>query len=151
MGEPIRIRDMAEQMIRFYGFEPEEDIKIEYVGLRAGERLGEKLWAGDENPVATPYSRILKVERREESPGFDVSALIEKLRPICRFDPAREASYRNGGLLREILAEAAPGLRAAEKAPDTVYHVPPAGKKKNASSLFIQFPPRLRPSARVPR
>jgi FlaA1/EpsC-like NDP-sugar epimerase len=128
MGEPIRIRDMAEQMIRFYGFEPETDIKIVYTGLRPGERLGEKLWAEDENPITTPYSRILKVERREraagaegsraDSSGLDISALIEKLRPICKFDPARAASYRDGGLLRELLAAALPSLRTpgAEKA-----------------------------------
>ncbi|MDR0642997.1 MAG: polysaccharide biosynthesis protein [Treponema sp.] len=161
MGEPIRIRDMAEQMIRFYGFEPEEDIKIEYVGLRAGERLGEKLWAGDENPVATPYSRILRVERRE-TPGSEISApqgisaLMEKLRPICKFDPAQAASYRNSGLLRELLEGAIPSLqntgKTMEKAAvqDTVYQIPPTGKqKKPSSSLFIQFPPRRRASTRV--
>jgi FlaA1/EpsC-like NDP-sugar epimerase len=156
MGDPIRIKDMAEQMIRFYGFEPEEDIKIEYVGLRAGERLGEKLWADDENPVATPYSRILRVERRAETGGSDISALIEKLRPICKFDPAQAASYRNSGLLRELLAESIPSLQNAEKtmektaARDTVYQIPPAGRgKKPASSLFIQFSPRRRASTQA--
>ncbi|MDR2747812.1 MAG: polysaccharide biosynthesis protein [Treponema sp.] len=151
MGEPIRIRDMAEQMIRFYGFEPEEDIKIEYVGLRAGERLGEKLWSDDENPMATPYSRILRVERRGEASGPDISALIEKLRPVCKFDPAQAASYRNSGLLKEILAGAIPSLQSAEKTAvrDTVYQVPPAGKQK--SPLRIYFSPRRRASAKVPR
>jgi FlaA1/EpsC-like NDP-sugar epimerase len=159
MGDPIRIQDMAEQMIRFYGFEPEEDIKIEYTGLRAGERLGEKLWAEDENPVTTPYSRILKVERRT-SPGdssLDISALIEKLRPICAFDPAQSASYRNSALLRELLAGALPSFRAAtgEKAPQSGS---PAREKQEkprpkydkpaSPPLFIQFPPRVKASAR---
>jgi FlaA1/EpsC-like NDP-sugar epimerase len=115
MGEPIRIRDMAEQMIRFYGFEPEEDIKIEYVGLRPGERLGEKLWAGDETPVMTAYSRILKLERGKPGPGGSVRSLIDRLRPICRFDPAQKAAYRDGSLLKKILAEAMPSLREPEQ------------------------------------
>ena len=70
MGEPIRIRDMAEQLIRFYGFEPEEDIKIEYIGLRPGERLGEKLWGDDELPRHTAFNRILKVERKKPQKGI---------------------------------------------------------------------------------
>jgi FlaA1/EpsC-like NDP-sugar epimerase len=111
MGEPVRIRDMAEQMIRFYGFEPEEDIKIQYVGLRPGERLDEKLWGDDEIPRETPYSRILRVDRKTPS-ETDLSALTEKLRPVCKFDPARPGDYRNADLLRRLLAEAVPGLRS---------------------------------------
>jgi FlaA1/EpsC-like NDP-sugar epimerase len=130
MGEPIRIRDMAEQMIRFYGFEPGEDIRIEYVGLRPGERLEEKLRAENENPVATAYSRILKVERAKNGTGADgetgpsigpsigsspgpspdIRALIDRLRPVCHLDPARKEQYRNADLLRKILAEAIPSL-----------------------------------------
>jgi FlaA1/EpsC-like NDP-sugar epimerase len=110
MGEPVRIRDMAEQMIRFYGFEPEEDIKIQYVGLRPGERLDEKLWNDDEIPRETPYSRILKVDRKGPW-GTDLSALAEKLRGICEFDPSRPGDYRNSDLLRRLLAEAVPSLR----------------------------------------
>jgi FlaA1/EpsC-like NDP-sugar epimerase len=122
MGEPIRIRDMAEQMIRFYGFEPEEEIKIEYVGLRSGERLGESLWARDEIPRETPYSRILKVERRPEggpvkAAAGGIAGLIEKLRPICSFDAAHSGCYRNSELLITILAEAIPSLRAEENRP----------------------------------
>ncbi|MDR2176822.1 MAG: polysaccharide biosynthesis protein [Treponema sp.] len=138
MGEPIRIRDMAEQMIRFYGFEPEEDIKIEYVGLRPGERLGEKLWSGDENPVTTAYSRILKVERAkktgsgekagpEGTSGPGIRALVDRLRPICRLDPAQPECYRNADLLRELLTGALPSLRAPEHPADRVHQAPSAG------------------------
>jgi FlaA1/EpsC-like NDP-sugar epimerase len=117
MGEPVRIRDMAEQMIRFYGFEPEKDIRIEYVGLRPGERLDEKLWNDDEIPRETPYSRILKVDRKGPS-KTDLSALTEKLRGVCKFDPARPGDYRNSELLLRLLAEAVPGLRASLPAPE---------------------------------
>jgi FlaA1/EpsC-like NDP-sugar epimerase len=118
MGEPVRIRDMAEQMIRFYGFEPEEDIKIAYVGLRPGERLDEKLWSADESPEETVYSRILKVRRKERKEP-DIEVLTESLRPICRFDPEQPEKYRNAALLRSILQEAIPSMKNAsdEKVP----------------------------------
>ncbi|MDR2798484.1 MAG: polysaccharide biosynthesis protein [Treponema sp.] len=107
MGEPVRIRDMAEQMIRFYGFEPEEDIKIEYVGLRPGERLGEKLWGDDELPRHTEFNRILKVERKTSQEG-DIQELMERLRPICCFDPENPEAYRDLQRMRTILQEAIP-------------------------------------------
>jgi FlaA1/EpsC-like NDP-sugar epimerase len=111
MGEPVLIREMAEQMIRFYGFEPERDIKIEYVGLRPGERLDESLWGKDERPAATEFDRILKVERETPSP-VDVRLLLEKLLPVCRFDPRRPEHYRNTEVLLALLGEAFPGLKA---------------------------------------
>jgi FlaA1/EpsC-like NDP-sugar epimerase len=113
MGEPVWIREMAEQMIRFYGFEPERDIKIEYVGLRPGERLDERLWAQDETPAATEFNRILKVERHTPS-TVDIPGLLEKLKPICRFDPDRPDQYRNTESLLALLGAAFPSLRTAK-------------------------------------
>jgi FlaA1/EpsC-like NDP-sugar epimerase len=113
MGEPVRIRDLAEQMIRFYGFIPETDIAIEYVGVRPGERLDEQLWGDDEIIEKTGYGRILKVEKKNGS-GPDIHSLMEKLRPVCRFDPQKPGQYRNTALLREILAEAIPAFRGNE-------------------------------------
>ena len=111
MGEPVRIRDLAEQMIRFYGFEPETEIRIEYTGLRPGERLGERLWAEDEEPRETEHSRILRLDRKTPL-AIDIPALMDALAPVCRYDPARPDLYRNGEALRDILAEAIPGMRA---------------------------------------
>jgi FlaA1/EpsC-like NDP-sugar epimerase len=66
MGEPVLIRDFADLLIRFNGFEPDKDIRVEYVGLRDGERLGEKLWSDNETPAPTAFDRILKVEEKEQ-------------------------------------------------------------------------------------
>jgi FlaA1/EpsC-like NDP-sugar epimerase len=109
MGEPVRIRDMAEQMIRFYGFEPEEDIRIEYIGLRPGERLDEDLWGKDEIPLDTEFKRIRRVERKRPS-TVDPEDLLEKLKPVVHFDPEKSQQYRNTTLLREILEDAIPSL-----------------------------------------
>ncbi|MDR0663560.1 MAG: polysaccharide biosynthesis protein [Spirochaetaceae bacterium] len=111
MGEPVLIRDIAEQMIRFYGYEPEIDIKVETVGLRPGERLGENLWADSEKPVDTRYARIKKIETWQAfTPEIDIAALKEKLLPICRLDAANPEIYRDARLLRAILREAVPTL-----------------------------------------
>ncbi|MDR2194633.1 MAG: polysaccharide biosynthesis protein [Treponema sp.] len=109
MGEPVYIRDLAEQLIRFYGFEPHKDIAIDYVGLRAGERLDEKLWSDAETPVPTEHSRIVRLERNAPPAEPDLHSLMERLAPICRFDPAHPSLYRNGGKLRAALADAVPG------------------------------------------
>ena len=102
MGEPVRIRDLAEQLIRFHGYEPETEIKIEYIGLRCGERLDESLLSEDEMPAFTDYSRILQINRKVPL-NLDLDKLLEELRPICKFDSANPKVYRNAGLLKETL------------------------------------------------
>ena len=59
MGEPVKIDDMARDLIKFSGFEPDVDIKIEYTGLRPGEKLYEELMTDDENIVPTNHSKIM--------------------------------------------------------------------------------------------
>src|SRR5712691_7183676 len=53
MGRPVKIVDLARQMIRLAGFTPERDVKIAYIGLRPGEKLHEALFHAAESPVAT--------------------------------------------------------------------------------------------------
>ncbi|CAM5329941.1 hypothetical protein RLIN73S_04305 [Rhodanobacter lindaniclasticus] len=57
MGEPIRIRDLAEQMIRLAGRKPGSEIPIVYTGLRAGEKLFEELFHPLENYSATAHAK----------------------------------------------------------------------------------------------
>lgn len=58
MGEPIKIKDLAEKMIRLSGKIPEVDIKIEYTGLRPGERLQETLFYQNEQLANTKHQQI---------------------------------------------------------------------------------------------
>ena len=67
MGEPVKIRDLAEQMIRLAGKKPGSEIPIVYTGLRAGEKLFEELFHPLENYSATGHAKIFLAQHREVS------------------------------------------------------------------------------------
>src|SRR5579875_724942 len=70
MGEPVRIIDLAETMIRLSGLEPERDIAIEIVGARPGEKLHEELFNPYERPQPTPVQKILRAQRDPVDPAW---------------------------------------------------------------------------------
>jgi FlaA1/EpsC-like NDP-sugar epimerase len=70
MGEPVRIYDLAETMIRLSGFEPERDIAIQIVGARPGEKLDEDLFNPYERPQPTPAQKILRAEQDPINPAW---------------------------------------------------------------------------------
>jgi FlaA1/EpsC-like NDP-sugar epimerase len=59
MGTSVKIADMAKDLIRLSGFEPDKDIKIEYIGLRPGEKLYEELITEGEDIVPTDHKKIM--------------------------------------------------------------------------------------------
>jgi FlaA1/EpsC-like NDP-sugar epimerase len=59
MGKPVKILDLANNMIRLSGFRPNVDIKIEFSGLRPGEKLFEELLADKENTQPTHHQKIM--------------------------------------------------------------------------------------------
>jgi FlaA1/EpsC-like NDP-sugar epimerase len=70
MGEPVKIVDLAETMIRLSGLEPERDIAIEIVGARPGEKFHEDLFNPYERMQATPAQKILRAERDPLDPEW---------------------------------------------------------------------------------
>jgi FlaA1/EpsC-like NDP-sugar epimerase len=67
MGEPVKIADLAREMIRLSGL-TEEEVKIEFTGLRPGEKLYEELLADSESTLSTPHSK-LRSARPGDRPG----------------------------------------------------------------------------------
>lgn len=63
MGEPVKILDLAHDMIRLSGLDPDRDIAIEIVGARAGEKFHEELFNPYERPQPTPAEKILRADR----------------------------------------------------------------------------------------
>jgi FlaA1/EpsC-like NDP-sugar epimerase len=80
MGEPVRIIDLALQMIRLSGKEPERDIDVEIIGARPGEKLHEELWSEGETVVPTSHPKILRVR----GPIIDAAWLDEELAALDR-------------------------------------------------------------------
>jgi len=75
MGEPIRIADLARDMIRLSGFS-EEDIKIQFTGLRPGEKLHEELLSDSESTLPTPHPK-LRIAKADAAFGEDWLAEVE--------------------------------------------------------------------------
>ncbi len=117
MGESVSIREIAEQMIRFYGFEPGTDIPIVYTGLREGEKLLEKLHADSETPEPTEQARILKLQRKTLINGR-ITSVLDRLRPICYHDPQNPHVFRNRRALRGVLEEVIPGIGPTAEEPE---------------------------------
>ncbi|MGI9227410.1 MAG: polysaccharide biosynthesis protein [Gammaproteobacteria bacterium] len=65
MGEPVKIYDLARQMIRLSGYDPDQDIKIEIIGLRPGEKLYEELFHASEDYTGTKHPKILLADSRK--------------------------------------------------------------------------------------
>ena len=63
MGEPVRILDLARNMITLAGYEPDVDVAIEFIGPRPGEKLREELFNGDEKARPTTADRIVRAVR----------------------------------------------------------------------------------------
>ncbi|MBR5934321.1 MAG: polysaccharide biosynthesis protein [Treponema sp.] len=110
MGEPVKIKDLAEHIIEFSGLESGKDIEILYTGVRKGERLTEPLWLKEENPQPTEYPKILKLQSIPVK--FNLSELLHNLEEICFSSPSVDSSkYRNALLLKETLQNVIPELR----------------------------------------
>jgi len=68
MGEPVRIGDLAENLIRLSGFEPGKEIPVDVIGLRPGERLDESLVMDGEELLPTKHEKVFMVENHRLDP-----------------------------------------------------------------------------------
>ena len=79
MGKPVNIKDIAYELIRLSGLEPEKDISIEYIGSRPGEKLYEELQTNDENVLDTNHEKILMMKNEN---GYNWDHLLIKVDQI---------------------------------------------------------------------
>ena len=112
MGEPIRIMDLAEQMIRLAGFKPGKDIHIDITGIRPGEKLFEEVLHGAEPPVATECPGLLLAAPRAGSLD-DLSPALDELAQACREDDEERVVAIIQKLVPEYHVEDGAGAKAA--------------------------------------
>lgn len=108
MGEPVKIYELAVQMISLTGLKPFEDIDIKITGLRPGEKLYEELLADEENTLKTPHPSVRVACARTVSPDLlkKIEALIESVYDT----PANEYKM----LLKDCVAEYTPDLKVKD-------------------------------------
>ncbi len=100
MGEPVRILDLARNMIQLSGLEPDRDIAIEFTGALPGEKLHEELWSQQETVHATKHPKILRLTR----PQIDAAWLDEELAELERYvddGETLELVSRLGAMVKE--------------------------------------------------
>ena len=100
MGESVKIDDLARRMIYLAGFKPDEDIKIEYSGLRPGEKLYEEVLSNNENTLPTDHRRI-RIAKVREYDYTDAAAHADELERLSRAVEIEEMVK----LMKEIVPE----------------------------------------------
>ena len=103
MGTPIKIVDMARDLIRRSGFKPDVDIEIKFIGLRPGEKLHEELITESEGIVRTPYEKIFVLR----GDTCDLNWLNQKIEELVRLANEQDASGIKSKL-KEIIPEYQP-------------------------------------------
>jgi len=104
MGQPVKIDDLARQLIRLHGLEPGRDIDIAYSGLRPGEKLYEEIFYGAETVSPTQVDGVMSAV--EALPSWAVlGARIDAL--------AAAATARDEGLTVRLLNELVPEFKRA--------------------------------------
>jgi O-antigen biosynthesis protein WbqV len=83
MGEPVKIVDLARQMIRLAGLQPDADVKVVFTGLRPGEKLFEEMFHGREPPTPTDFPGLLMATPRTADPAI-VGRAIDEIAAACR-------------------------------------------------------------------
>jgi FlaA1/EpsC-like NDP-sugar epimerase len=100
MGEPIKILDLAKEMIKLSGYEPDVDIPIVFTDIRPGEKLFEEILSAEEGVETTEYEKILKARSTTEG---SYEFLVEKINLLIK-----TSSPNNKNEIMRLLKEIVP-------------------------------------------
>ena len=98
MGDPVKIDTLARNLIKLSGYKPDVDIKIEYTGLRPGEKLYEEKLMAEEGLQTTP-NKLIHIAKPIP---FDVEAFMKQVEVLA------EASYTNNQNIKKLVSEIVP-------------------------------------------
>lgn len=109
MGMPIKIAEMAEDLIRLSGFRPHEDIQIRYIGLRPGEKLKEELITEGEGIVETSHKKIMVLKGQVCDVGI-LNGKLERLMELVVSQDGKGIKMALKNMLPEYMPENGKGL-----------------------------------------
>jgi FlaA1/EpsC-like NDP-sugar epimerase len=132
MGEPVRIMDLAKDMIRFSGLEPGRDIAIEVIGRRPGEKLEETLFNTYERGEPTPATKILRAMRPGADPDW-VEETFDRIEELVARGDARTLAATVSELSSSRGAAVLPEMTVADAAA-AVLEVPAVEAPGSASA-----------------
>jgi FlaA1/EpsC-like NDP-sugar epimerase len=102
MGKPVKIADLARDLIRLSGLEPDVDIKIEYTGIRPGEKLFEEILTNEEGISATKHNRIF-VGKPVDFSLEEIQFMIRKMEQVVNGKDVQNRGYEVKNLLKQIV------------------------------------------------
>ncbi|MGO9936537.1 MAG: polysaccharide biosynthesis protein [Terracidiphilus sp.] len=112
MGEPVRIADLAKNLILLSGLQPERDIEIQFTGLRPGEKMFEELNLQDEHLIPTSHAKIRSYVCHRNLDAMQIKASLQRLQAIVEGHDVANLVL----LLKELVPDYNPGtefLKAA--------------------------------------
>jgi FlaA1/EpsC-like NDP-sugar epimerase len=118
MGDPVRILDLARNMIHLAGYEPGRDVAIEFVGPRPGEKIHEELFNSDEQARPTAAERIVRAVRSSSLDPAWVDRSIKRLEALVAAGDEAGLADRVVEVVTERIADA-PASPASQPTRDT--------------------------------
>lgn len=117
MGEPVKVVDLARNLILLSGLKPDQDIKIEFTGMRPGEKLYEELSTMLEDTAPTAHEKI-RIYTGNGMPAGDMGAWIDYLREICETRHVGQLVVA----LKEIVLDYSPSTHLLKRAIEPPRH-----------------------------
>ena len=112
MGEPVRIADLAKNLILLSGLQPERDIEIQFTGLRPGEKMFEELNLQDEHLIPTSHAKIRSYVCHRNLDAMQIKASLQRLQAIVEGQDVANLVL----LLKELVPDYNPGTELLKTA-----------------------------------
>lgn len=104
MGEPIKIINLAEDLIKLHGLEPYKDINVVFTGLRPGEKMFEELFTSEENIEKTYHPKIFVIKNSNNIVKKDIEMILEEISKIVEKE-------NSSGKIKKILKKIVPSYK----------------------------------------
>lgn len=146
MGEPVRIAELAENLILLSGLQPGQDIEIQYTGLRPGEKMFEELNLQDEHLIPTSHAKIRSYVGNHHRDVRQIKAFLLRLQQITEGQDVANVVL----LLKELVPDYNPSSQLLETAlsakpdyacPDNIQI--PGGHTESVPTPYIAQAPRM--------